>query len=43
MLALDQLVDASLDAADLGLDARYRVTAAANEEWLATVRGALGL
>jgi myo-inositol-1(or 4)-monophosphatase len=35
--------DPALDEADLGLDARYRVTAAATEEWLATVREALGL
>jgi myo-inositol-1(or 4)-monophosphatase len=33
----------ALKEADLGLGARYRVTAAANEEWLATVREALGL
>jgi len=35
--------DLALEEADLGLDARYRVTAAANEAWLATVRGALGV
>jgi myo-inositol-1(or 4)-monophosphatase len=35
--------DLALDEADLGLDARYRVTAAASDEWQATVRDALGL
>ena len=38
--ALEEL---ALDEADLGLDARYRVTAAATGEWQATVREALGL
>ena len=32
----------ALAEAGLGLDARYRVTAAAEDEWLATVREALG-
>ncbi len=41
--ALVAFEDPALDEADLGLDARYRVTAAATEEWLATVREALGL
>jgi myo-inositol-1(or 4)-monophosphatase len=33
----------ALEEADLGLDARYRVTAGTEDEWLATVREALGL
>jgi fructose-1,6-bisphosphatase/inositol monophosphatase family enzyme len=41
--ALVRFEDLDLGETDLGLDARYRVTAAANDEWLGTVRGALGL
>lgn len=33
----------ALEDADLGLDARYRVTASPEDEWLATIRDALGL
>ena len=41
--ALAAFEELSLDEADLGLGARYRVTAAATDEWQATVRDALGL
>jgi myo-inositol-1(or 4)-monophosphatase len=41
--ALVAFEELGLDATDLGLDARYRVTAAARDDWQRTVREALGL